>query len=63
VDGQSEVLALVDQLDDLVHNAKPIPLTDQVRVDKEDIYALLDRIRIVYPDEIAAARAAGRQQP
>jgi hypothetical protein len=29
-----DVLVLIDKLDDLVHNAKPVPLTDQVRVDK-----------------------------
>src|SRR6266853_1970592 len=33
-----DVLVLIDKLDDLVHNAKPVPLTDQVRVDKEEIY-------------------------
>jgi cell division septum initiation protein DivIVA len=43
-------------LDDLVHNAKPIPLTDQVRVDKEGIYDLLDQIRATIPDEIKQAR-------
>src|SRR5215469_2338639 len=32
-----DVLVLIDKLDDLVHNAKPVPLTDQVRVDKEEI--------------------------
>ena len=28
-----DVLVLIDKLDDLVHNAKPVPLTDQVRVE------------------------------
>jgi cell division septum initiation protein DivIVA len=32
-----DVLVLIDKLDDLVHNAKPVPLTDTVRVDKEEI--------------------------
>jgi len=36
-----DVLVLIDKLDDLVHNAKQVPLTDQVRVDKERIYDLL----------------------
>ena len=40
-----DVLVLIDKLDDLVHNAKPVPLTDQVRVDKEEIYDILDQIR------------------
>jgi vacuolar-type H+-ATPase subunit H len=30
-----DVLVLIDKLDDTIHNAKPVPLTDQVRVDKE----------------------------
>src|SRR6516164_4884463 len=30
-----DVLVLIDKLDDLVHNARAVPLTDQVRVDKE----------------------------
>ena len=26
-----DVLVLIDKLDDQIHNAKPVPLTDQVR--------------------------------
>ena len=33
-----DVLVLIDKLDDQIHNAKPVPLTDQVRVDKEEVY-------------------------
>src|SRR5450759_3401529 len=51
-----DVLVLIDKLDDLVHNAKPIPLTDQVRVDKEGIYDILDQIRATIPEEIKQAR-------
>src|SRR6266540_3519494 len=32
-----DVLVLIDKLDDLVHNAKAVPLTDQVRIDREEI--------------------------
>ena len=52
-----DALRLVDQLDDLIHNAKPIPLTDQVRIDRERAYDLLDQLRATLPEEIAAARA------
>src|SRR5207342_1509610 len=45
-----------DKLDDLVHNAKPVPLTDQVRVDKEEIYDILDQMRATIPEEIKQAR-------
>ncbi len=51
-----DVLVLIDKLDDLVHNAKPMPLTDQVRVDKEEIYDLLDQMRATIPEEIKQAR-------
>jgi len=51
-----DVLVLIDKLDDLIHNAKPFPLTDQVRVDKEEIYDLLDQMRATIPEEIKQAR-------
>src|SRR4030088_2038162 len=51
-----DVLVLIDKLDDLVHNAKPVPLTDQVRVDKEEIYDILDQMSASTPEEIKQAR-------
>jgi cell division septum initiation protein DivIVA len=51
-----DVLVLIDKLDDLVHNSKPVPLTDQVRVDREEIYDLLDQMRATIPEEIKQAR-------
>jgi cell division septum initiation protein DivIVA len=51
-----DVLVLIDKLDDLIHNAKQVPLTDQVRVDKEEIYDLLDQMRATIPEEIKQAR-------
>lgn len=41
----SDVAALLDELDQLVHNAKAVPLTLQVRIDREQIYDILDRLR------------------
>jgi hypothetical protein len=46
-----EILVLIDKLDDLLHNARPIPLTDQVRLDREEIYDLLDQMRATIPEE------------
>jgi vacuolar-type H+-ATPase subunit H len=46
-----DVLVLIDKLDDLVHNAKGVPMTDQVRVDKEEIYDILDQMRATIPEE------------
>ena len=51
-----DVLALIDKLDDLVHNARAVPLTDQVRIDREAIYDLLDQMRTTIPEEVKQAR-------
>ena len=51
-----DVLALIDKMDDLVHNARAVPLTDQVRIDREAIYDLLDQMRSTIPEEIKQAR-------
>ena len=51
-----DVLVLIDKLDDLVHNAKQVPFSDQVRVDKEEIYDILDQMRATIPEEIKQAR-------
>jgi cell division septum initiation protein DivIVA len=51
-----DVLVLIDKLDDLVHNAKGVMMTDQVRVDKEEIYDILDQMRATIPEEIKQAR-------
>ena len=51
-----DVLVLIDKLDDLVHNAKLVPMTGQVRVDKDEIYDILDQMRATVPEEIKQAR-------
>jgi hypothetical protein len=51
-----ELLVLIDELDDVIHNAKPVPLTDQVRIDKETVYATLDRMRELLPEALISAR-------
>ena len=51
-----DVLVMIDTLDDLVSDAKPIRLTNQVRVDKQGIYDILDQIRGTVPEEIKQAR-------
>ena len=51
-----DVLVLIDKLDDLVNSAKGVPMTPQVRVDKEEIYDILDQMRATIPEEIKQAR-------
>jgi vacuolar-type H+-ATPase subunit H len=51
-----DVLLLIDKLDDLVHNAHAVPLTDQLRVDKEEIHDILDEMRATISEEMKQAR-------
>ena len=51
-----ETLVLIDKLDDILHNARPVPLTDQVRVDKHEIYDILDRMRVAFPEDARQGR-------
>ena len=36
-----DVLVLIDKLDDLVHSASTLPMTDKVMIDRDQIYDLL----------------------
>jgi hypothetical protein len=40
-----EVLRLVDRLDNLIHEAKVVPLTSLVRIERGAAFALLDELR------------------
>jgi len=51
-----DVLVLIDKLDDLIHNARSVPLTDSVMIDREEIYDLLDQMRSTIPEEVKQAR-------
>ncbi|HVE69132.1 MAG TPA: hypothetical protein VNB64_11170 [Solirubrobacteraceae bacterium] len=52
-DGQAR--ELLDRLDALVADAKPVPLSSEVRLDREAVYEILDGVRIVVPDLGASA--------
>ena len=51
-----DVLELIDRLDDLVRNAKHVPLRREVRVGKEKLDDLLNQMRATIPEEIKQAR-------
>jgi hypothetical protein len=57
-DAPSDLVAVLDELDELVHKAKAVPLTTQIRVDRLEIYELLDRLRVGI-----ASIAGGDTQP
>ena len=51
-----DVLLLIDKLDDVVHHASAVPLTDQLRVDKQEIHDILDEMRATISEEMKQAR-------
>jgi len=63
VSSDLDMLALIDALDGIVHDAKPVPLTDQVRIDRKEAVLILDRMREALPDTIRAARAGREERP
>lgn len=52
----SEAMATLDQLDELVRKAHSVPLSDQVRVDRQKVEASLDRLRAALSRSEAASR-------
>src|SRR5690349_16033010 len=40
----------------MVQNAKSVPMTDQVRIDREEIWEIIDQMRSTIPEEIKQAR-------
>src|SRR5581483_4431486 len=57
-----DVLSLIDELDDLVHQARGVPLSEQVRLERDDLYELLDRLRETVPEELKHARWLVRER-
>jgi cell division septum initiation protein DivIVA len=51
-----DVIALIDKLDDLIHNARTVPFSDKVAIERDEIYELLDQMRSTIPEEIKQAR-------
>ena len=54
-------LVLIERLDELMAEAKPIPFTREARVDRDEVYKILDRIRTTLPVEFERARWTGRE--
>jgi hypothetical protein len=51
-----ETRVLIDKLDDVLRGAKQVPLTDQVRVDREEVFDLLDQLRVAVMNDFKNAR-------
>jgi len=51
-----DILHLVDRLEELFNNSKPIPLTHNVMVDENAFMDIIDQMRISIPDDIKKAQ-------
>lgn len=47
-----DILHLVDRLEELFNQSRPIPLTHNVIVDEERMLDLIDQMRVAIPDEV-----------
>ena len=56
-----DVLVLIDKLDEIINDARPMPMTDKVIIDREEIYDILDQMRTTIPEEIKQARWIDRK--
>ncbi len=56
VESPDRLLASLDSLDELLQNAKHVPLTDDRRINAERFYELIDQARRDVPEAIKAAK-------
>ena len=52
----SDIDALLNDLDTLIHDAPEVPLVGEARIDRESVYDILDRMRALLPEEEKQAR-------
>jgi F0F1-type ATP synthase membrane subunit b/b' len=51
-----DILHLVDRLEELFNDSRPIPLTHNVLVDEDRMLEIIDQMRIAIPDEVKKAQ-------
>jgi cell division septum initiation protein DivIVA len=51
-----DILHLVDRLEELFNESRPIPLTHNVVVDEDRMLEIIDQMRISIPDEVKKAQ-------
>ncbi len=53
---EKSVYTLLDNLEDMMERAKQVPLSSNVRVSKEEIFSIIEEIRLALPQEIKQAQ-------
>lgn len=51
-----DILHLVDRLEELFNESRPIPLTNNVVVDEDRFLDLIDQMRVAIPEEVKKAK-------
>ena len=54
--GPIDIIFLVERLESLVANGKPLPLTKNAIIDREAALNLIDELRVAVPEEVRAAK-------
>lgn len=56
-----QILALIDRLDNLVYEARPLPFGNAIRLDREQVFELLDQLRVLVDDELTRTRVQSQR--
>ena len=51
-----DILHLVDRLEELFNDSRPIPLTHNVIINEDRILDIIDQMRVTIPDEMKKAQ-------
>jgi cell division septum initiation protein DivIVA len=57
-----DILQLIDRLEELFNNSRPIPLTHNVIVDEDKFLDIIDQMRISVPEEVKKAQQVFSQK-
>jgi superfamily II RNA helicase len=57
-----DILHLIDRLEEIFNESRPIPLTHNVIVDEDKILDLIDQMRVAIPEEVKKAQQITAQR-
>ena len=56
MDMDMDIVEIVDMMEEAIEKASAVPLTGKVMIDKGELLAYIQEIRLVYPDELMEAK-------
>jgi cell division septum initiation protein DivIVA len=59
--GPLDIIFLVERLESLIANGKPLPLTRNAIVDRDAALNLIDELRVAVPEEVRAAKRINQE--